>query len=197
MSGKYILIYVDLFWVYCDKVVDGDCGVGFKYLVMNVLDICRLLVWEFVVEDCFLVMWWVLIQLVEVLKVMEVWGFCLMIMKGFIWYKMNKYKGNSVIGMGYMIWVNSEDCLFVVCGKLLVCMDVLICQYVMVLCLENLCKLDVICEKLVQLFGDVLCIEFFVCQLFYGFDVWGNQCLLLVVELLSGCVVLVVKMEVV
>lgn len=83
MSGKYTLIYADPPWAYRDKAADGDRGAGFKYPVMNVLDICRLPVWELAAEDCLLAMWWVPTQPVEALKVMEAWGFRLMTMKGF------------------------------------------------------------------------------------------------------------------
>lgn len=75
MSGKYTLIYADPPWAYRDKAADGDRGAGFKYPVMNVLDICRLPVWELAAEDCLLAMWWVPTQPVEALKVMEAWGF--------------------------------------------------------------------------------------------------------------------------
>lgn len=117
MSGKYTLIYADPPWAYRDKAADGDRGAGFKYPVMNVLDICRLPVWELAAEDCLLAMWWVPTQPVEALKVIEAWGFRLMTMKGFTWHKTNKHKGNSAIGMGHMTRANSEDCLFAVRGN--------------------------------------------------------------------------------
>lgn len=98
-------------------------------------------------------------------------------MKGFIWYKINKLKGNSVIGMGYMICVNSEDVLFVVKGWLFECLNVVICQYQMVLCGEYSVKFDIFCDLLVQLLGDVFCIELFVRIQVEGWDSWGNECI--------------------
>lgn len=95
MSGKYSLIYADPPWLFRDKAADGKRGAGFKYPVMNVLDICRLPVWELAADNCLLAMWWVPTQPVEALKVMEAWGFRLMTMKGFTWHKTNKHKGNS------------------------------------------------------------------------------------------------------
>ena len=148
MTGKYTLIYADPPWVYRDKAADGERGAGFKYPVMNVLDICRLPVWELAAEDCLLAMWWVPTQPVEALKVMEAWGFRLMTMKGFTWHKTNKHKGNSAIGMGHMTRANSEDCLFAVRGKLPARMDASICQHVTAPRLENSRKPDVIREKL-------------------------------------------------
>lgn len=117
MTGKYTLIYADPPWTYRDKAADGDRGAGFKYPVMNVLDICRLPVWDLAADDCLLAMWWVPTQPVEALKVVESWGFRLMTMKGFTWHKTNKHKGNSAIGMGHMTRANSEDCLFAVRGN--------------------------------------------------------------------------------
>ncbi len=137
MSGKYTLIYADPPWAYRDKAADGDRGAGFKYPVMNYLDICRLPVWELAANDCLLAMWWVPTQPVEALKVMEAWGFRLMTMKGFTWHKTNKHKGNSAIGMGHMTRANSEDCLFAVRGKLPARMDASICQHVTAPRLEN------------------------------------------------------------
>ena len=159
MTGKYTLIYADPPWVYRDKAADGERGAGFKYPVMNVLDICRLPVWDLAAEDCLLAMWWVPTQPVEALKVVEAWGFRLMTMKGFTWHKTNKHKGNSAIGMGHMTRANSEDCLFAVRGKLPARMDASICQHVTAPRLENSRKPDVIREKLVQLLGDVPRIE--------------------------------------
>ncbi|WQY99916.1 adenine methylase [Salmonella phage VB_ST_SPNIS2] len=176
MTGKYTLIYADPPWVYRDKAADGERGAGFKYPVMNVLDICRLPVWDLAAEDCLLAMWWVPTQPVEALKVIEAWGFRLMTMKGFTWHKTNKHKGNSAIGMGHMTRANSEDCLFAVRGKLPARMDASICQHVTAPRMENSRKPDVIREKLVQLLGDVPRIELFARQSSHGFDVWGNQC---------------------
>ncbi len=160
--------------VYRDKAADGNRGAGFKYPVMNVLDICRLPVWDLAAEDCLLAMWWVPTQPVEALKVVEAWGFKLMTMKGFTGHKTNKHKGNSAIGMGHMTRANSEDCLFAVRGKLPARMDASICQHVTAPRPENSRKPDVIREKLVQLLGDVPRIELFARQSSHGFDVWGK-----------------------
>lgn len=54
MTGKYTLIYADPPWTYRDKAADGERGAGFKYPVMNVLDICRLPVWDLSADDCLL-----------------------------------------------------------------------------------------------------------------------------------------------
>lgn len=161
MSRKYSLIYADPPWLFRDKAADGKRGAGFKYPVMNVLDICRLPVWELAADSCLLAMWWVPTQPVEALKVMEAWGFRLMTMKGFTWHKTSKNKGNSAIGMGHMTRANSEDCLFAVKGKLPKRIDKSICQHVTAPRLENSRKPDVIREKLVQLLGDVPRIELF------------------------------------
>lgn len=56
MTGKYTLIYADPPWVYRDKAADGERGAGFKYPVMNVLDICRLPIWDLAADDCLLAM---------------------------------------------------------------------------------------------------------------------------------------------
>lgn len=146
-TKKYTLIYSDPPWVYRDKAADGNRGAGFKYPVMNVLDICRLPVWDLAADDCLLAMWWVPTQPLEALKVVEAWGFKLMTMKGFTWHKTNKHKGNSAIGMGHMTRANSEDCLFAVRGKLPARMDASICQHVTAPRLENSRKPDVIREK--------------------------------------------------
>lgn len=114
---------------------------------MNVLDICRLPVWDLAADDCLLAMWWVPTQPAEALKVVEAWGFRLMTMKGFTWHKTNKHKGNSAIGMGHMTRANSEDCLFAVRGKLPARMDASICQHVTAPRMENSRKPDIIREN--------------------------------------------------
>lgn len=81
MNNKYTLIYADPPWTYRDKAKDGERGAGHKYQTMNVLDICRLPVWELAAENCLLAMWWVPTQPLEALRVVEAWGFRLMTMK--------------------------------------------------------------------------------------------------------------------
>lgn len=195
MVKRYSLIYADPPWSYRDKSADGDRGAGFKYPVMNVLDICRLPVWDLAADDCILAMWWVPTQPLEALKVAESWGFRFMTMKGFTWHKTNKHKGNSAIGMGHMTRANSKDCLFAVRGRLPERMDASSCQHIAAPRMENSRKPDIIREKLVQLFGDVPRIELFARQSSHGFDVWGNQCEGPAVQLLPGCAIGVVKTE--
>ncbi len=79
---------------------------------MNVLDICRLPVWDLAAQSCLLAMWWVPTQPIEALKVVEAWGFRLMTMKGFTWNKCGSRQTDKlVMGMGHMTRANSEDCL--------------------------------------------------------------------------------------
>ncbi|WP_413703188.1 MT-A70 family methyltransferase [Raoultella ornithinolytica] len=118
---KYTLIYADPPWAYRDKAADGDRGAGFKYPVMNVLDICRLPAWELAAEDCLLAMWWVPTQPLEALRVVEAWGFRLMTMKGFTWHKTNKHKGNSAIGMGHMTRANIGACAIALKKRIVTC----------------------------------------------------------------------------
>lgn len=119
MNKKYTLIYADPPWAYRDKAADGDRGAGFKYPVMNVLDICRLPVWDLAAQSCLLAMWWVPTQPIEALKVVEAWGFRLMTMKGFTWNKCGSRQTDKlVMGMGHMTRANSEDCLFAIKGNL-------------------------------------------------------------------------------
>lgn len=174
--SKYTLIYADPPWLYRDKAADGNRGASFKYLVMNVNDICRIPVWDLATESCLLAMWWVPTQPVEALKVMESWGFRLMTMKGLTWHKTNKHKGNSAIGMGHMTRANSEDCLFAVKGKLPPRIDASICQHFSSARRGNSEKPDEAREMLVRLLGDVPRIELFSRSSSHGFDVWGNQC---------------------
>ncbi len=172
MSRKYTLIYADPPWAYRDKAADGDRGAGFKYPVMNVLDICRLPVWELAAEDCLLAMWWVPTQPVEALKVMEAWGFRLMTMKGFTAQDEQAQREQCDRHGPYD---PGEQRRLPVCRarKLPARMDASICQHVTAPRTENSRKPDVIREKLVQLLGDVPRIELFARQSSHGFDVWG------------------------
>lgn len=177
MKDKYTLIYSDPPWQFNDKAADGNRGAGFKYPVMNVLDICRLPVWDLAAESCLLAMWWVPTQPLEALKVVEAWGFRLMTMKGFTWNKCgSRHEDKLVMGMGHMTRANSEDCLFAVRGKLPERLNAGIVQSFTAPRLKHSQKPDVVREKLVQLLGDVPRIELFARQSSHGFDTWGNQC---------------------
>jgi len=173
---KYTLIYADPPWSYRDKANDGQRGAGHKYPVMNVIDICRIPVWDLAADDCLLAMWWVPTQPVEALKVIDAWGFRLMTMKGFTWHKTNKHKGNNAIGMGHMTRANSEDCLFAVRGKLPQRMDASICQHITAPRMEHSAKPQQFRDALVKLLGDVPRIELFARAQDNGWDSWGNQC---------------------
>ncbi|HAG3488114.1 TPA: adenine methylase [Salmonella enterica] len=177
MNKKYTLIYADPPWVYRDKAADGGRGAGFKYPVMNVLDICRLPVWDLAAQSCLLAMWWVPTQPIEALKVVEAWGFRLMTMKGFTWNKCGSRQTDKLaMGMGHMTRANSEDCLFAIKGNLPERIDAGIVQSFTAPRLEHSQKPDFVREKLVQLLGDVPRIELFARQSSHGFDVWGNEC---------------------
>ncbi|MFP1762429.1 MT-A70 family methyltransferase [Lonsdalea quercina] len=174
--GNYRLIYADPPWVYRDKANDGKRGAGHKYPVMNVNDICRIPVWELADQDsCLLAMWWVPTQPAEALKVLDMWGFRLMTMKGFTWFKTNRRKGNAAIGMGHMTRANSEDCLFAVRGRLPHRIDASICQHITAPRMEHSAKPAQVRDLLVQLLGDVSRIELFARQRAEGWDAWGNE----------------------
>lgn len=177
MIVKYKLILCDPPWQYRDKANSGKRGASHKYPVMNINDICRLPVWNIADPgSCLLAMWWVPTQPLEALKVLDVWGFRLMTMKGFTWHKTNKLKGNSAIGMGHMTRANSEDCLFAVRGRLPERINAGICQHITAPREEHSKKPDVFRDRLVELLGDIPRIELFARQHTEGWHTWGNEC---------------------
>jgi len=177
MKNKYNLIYADPPWLYRDKVHAGKRGASYKYPVMNVNDICRLPVWKLAdSESCLLAMWWVPTQPVEALKIVDMWGFRLMTMKGFTWHKTNLRKGNSAIGMGHMTRSNSEDMLFAVRGRLPERLDASICQHVTAPRSRHSEKPAIFRDLLTQLIGDVPRIELFARNESHGWHTWGNEC---------------------
>ncbi|HIE1975975.1 TPA: MT-A70 family methyltransferase [Escherichia coli] len=189
MTNKYTLIYADPPWTFRDKAADGQRGAGFKYPAMNLLDICRLPVWELAADNCLLAMWWVPTQPLEALKVVEAWGFRLVTMKGLTWNKCGKRQTNKlVMGMGSTTRANSEDCLFAVKGNLPERINAGIIQSFTAPRLDHSRKPDVAREKLVQLLGDVPRIELFARHTSHGFDVWGNQCGQPSIEMVPGTV---------
>lgn len=189
MTIKYTLIYADPPWSYRDKAANGNRGAGFKYPVMNVLDICRLPAWELAAENCLLAMWWVPTQPAEALEVVKAWGFRLMTMKGFTWNKCGvRQRDKLVLGMGNATRANSEDCLFAIKGRLPPRRSAGIVQSFTAPRLEHSRKPDHVREKLVQLLGDVPRIELFARQSSHGFDVWGNQCVDPAVKMIPGTV---------
>ncbi|EDV3146951.1 adenine methylase [Salmonella enterica subsp. enterica] len=186
---KYILIYADPPWSYRDKAADGNRGAGFKYPVMNVLDICRLPAWELAAENCLLAMWWVPTQPAEALEVVKAWGFRLMTMKGL--------PGTNAECASATNWcwawgtqpeqIAKTACLPLKAG----ChprRSAGIVQSFTAPRLEHSRKPDHVREKLVQLLGDVPRIELFARLSSHGFDVWGNQCVDPAVKMIPGTV---------
>lgn len=175
MPKKYKIIYADPAWQYRDKANSGNRGAGHHYDVMTHLDMARLPVWDLSDDSCLLAMWWVPTQPLDALKLVEMWGFRLMTMKGFTWHKTNKNKGNSCIGMGHMTRANSEDCLFAIKGKLPERFDASICQHFSSPRGEHSAKPPEVRDMLVRLLGDVPRIELFSRQRVDGWDCWGNE----------------------
>ena len=174
---KYDLILADPPWVYRDKGNAGKRGASHKYPVMHVNDICRLPIWEIAnPESCLLAMWWVPTQPREALKVIDMWGFRLVTMKGFTWHKTNPKKGNSAIGMGHLTRANSEDMLFAVRGKFPHRLDASIIQHVTAPRGRHSEKPAVFRDLLVKLVGDIPRIELFARQSPQGWHTWGNEC---------------------
>lgn len=148
----YLFIYVDLVWFYGNMISNGV--VVDYYFIMSLFDMKWFLVWEFVVDNVVLVMWYIGIYNQEVIELVEVWGFMVCMMKGFIWVKLNQLVELCIIKVlvegdvidfydffvllnvemcmngGNYICVNIEDVLIVICGVGLECKYVGIKQVV-------------------------------------------------------------------
>jgi len=110
-------------------------------------------------------------MLKEALKVMAAWGFTF---KTVAWVKQNKSGNDFFFGLGHWTRSNAEICLLGVKGR-----PKRISKRVHQLIVSPLeghsKKPDIARDKIVELMGDLPCIELFARQRTDGGDVWGNE----------------------
>ncbi len=110
-AGKFKVILADPPWTFKVRSSKGkDRSAEQHYSVMSLDEIKAMPVQELADEDCVLLLWVTMPNLLEGLAVMTAWGFTYKT-AGFVWAKKNKISGGFFMGMGYWTRSNAEICL--------------------------------------------------------------------------------------
>ena len=175
---KYKIILCDPPWGYNDKGIRG--GVKHHYSSMTPKQIRELPVQEIADDNCTLFLWVTYPMLPDCLTVFDSWGFKFKTI-AFQWIKLNKTNGGFFTGLGHWTRSNSECCLLGIKGK-----PKRISKSVHQLIVEprgiHSAKPAIVRNKIVQLMGDLPRIELFAREVVDGWDCWGDQVPLTLIE---------------
>ena len=170
---KYDIIYADPAWSYRDRALAGNRGAECKYPVMSIEDIKRLPVKDLAKNDCALFLWVTMPKLNECFEVIKAWGFeyktC-----AFTWVKQNKKSDSLFWGMGRWTRANAELCLIATKGNPKRA-DAGVHSVILSHIEEHSKKPAETRDRIVELMGDVPCVELFARQKTPGWDTWGNE----------------------
>ena len=170
---KYSIIYSDPPWNYRDKANAGKRGASHKYPTIPTKTLCRFPVESLAADDCLLALWWVPPMPEDALAVVKAWGFHLVNMKGFTWAK-KTVRDKWHFGMGHYTRSNSEDVLFAVRGRPMICSHG-VSQLVVAPRGRHSEKPAEVADRLVTMCGDVPRLEMFARGKRDGWDVWGDE----------------------
>lgn len=123
-NKKFSVIYADPPWSFKAWSSKGTGrGASQHYSTLKTKDICKIPVADIAEKNCVLLLWAVMPQLPEALRVIDEWGFKFKTV-GFTWMKQNPkapslfYDANDIFkGMGYWTRSNSELCLLATRGN--------------------------------------------------------------------------------
>jgi N6-adenosine-specific RNA methylase IME4 len=115
-AGPFDAVLCDAPWIYDDKARSGNRGVGFKYPLLTVDDLCSLDVPAICASDANCLMWATSPLLPEALRVLAAWGFAYKRV-AFVWRKVYARTGQPFFGMGHGTRGNCEFVLEGIRGK--------------------------------------------------------------------------------
>jgi N6-adenosine-specific RNA methylase IME4 len=114
---KYAVIYADPPWSFQVYSGKGKARSAERHYDTLSLDAIKALpVADLAADDCALLLWAVMPQLPEALKVIASWGFTYKT-AGFVWVKENRSGDGLFTGMGYWTRANAEVCLLATKGS--------------------------------------------------------------------------------
>lgn len=143
------------------------------YPTMALEDIKRLPVRQLASSDCALFLWTTVPLLQDCFSVMEAWGFIYKTV-AFVWIKKNKKADSLFWGMGYWTRANAELCMLATVGRPKR-RSASVHQVILSSIEEHSKKSDVVRERIVELLGDLPCVELFARKKTEGWDAWGNE----------------------
>lgn len=170
---KYQIIYADPPWCYRDKALAGNRGAGCKYQVQSREWLESLPVSQLADNNCILFLWVTMPKLNECFTLIKKWGFEYKTV-AFTWVKRNKKAQSWFWGMGHWTRANAELCLLATKGKPKR-IDAGVHSVIDTSIRKHSQKPDEVRERIIQLVGDLPCIELFAREKTPGWDVWGNE----------------------
>ena len=170
---KYQIIYADPPWHY-KFGASSSRYVNNKYNTMTLNQLKKLPINNISAENSVLLMWVTFPKLEWAIPVMESWGFEYKT-NAFTWIKKNKSGKGIFLGMGYYTRSNAEICLLATKGKTLKRLSHSVRSVIVSPIREHSRKPDIVRNKIVELFGDLLRIELFAREKIKGWDAWGNE----------------------
>ena len=140
---------------------------------MSLEDIKALPIGELAAKDCVLFMWITFPCMQEAFQVLEAWGFEYKT-TAFVWIKQNRVSDSLFWGMGYWTRANAELCMLATVGRPKR-RSASVHQVILSSIEEHSKKSDVVRERIVELLGDLPCVELFARKKTEGWDAWGNE----------------------
>lgn len=171
---KYQVIYADPPWKYASNGRESAIN---HYQTMTTEELCNLPVAEIAGRGACLFLWATFPTIPEALRVIEAWGFTY---KGsaFVWVKTYAKSGKRFWGMGQYTRANAEVCLLGVSKEFRASERVKshrVHQIVEAPFAGHSRKPPEVRDRIVELLGDVPCIELFSRERATGWDAWGNE----------------------
>ena len=175
-TKKYQIIYADPPWSY--KVWSKKTGLGRSaeshYKTMNKEDIQNLPIHKITDDNAVLFLWVTAPCLLEGIELIKKWGFEYKTV-GFTWVKRNKVSNSWFWGMGYYTRANAEFCLLATKGNILKRESRAVHQILDDRIMTHSQKPKTARKRIIELFGNLPCIELFAREKTPGWDVWGNE----------------------
>ena len=113
---KFDVIYADPPWMRRKDTADNPREWSNKYDLQTTKYIANMPVKDIAADDSILFMWSTYTHLIDMLVVMEGWGFEYLT-NGFVWVKLNKSSSTPFMGMGHYTRSNSEPLWMGIKGK--------------------------------------------------------------------------------
>lgn len=173
---KYNIIYADPPWKYNNRNNEGTrfgLGVHGHYDTLSLGQLKALPVNSIAADNCMLFLWVTFPRLQEGLDVIKAWGFSYKTL-GFSWIKTNKKNDRPFFGIGFYTKSNCEVCLIAVKGKPIKVSNSVSSVIISPL-QEHSKKPEIVRNKIVELCGDIPCIELFARNKPQDWDVWGAE----------------------
>ena len=170
---RYTVVYADPPWSYRDQAVAGKRGSLYKYALLSDKDVAALPVAQIAAENAALFLWVTWPKLVEVLPIIDAWGFAYRTV-AFVWVKRTRVSGVLAWGMGSWTRANTEPCLLATRGKP-TRLSAGVHQVVESRLGAHSEKPPEVRERIVKLIGDVPRIELFARHQAPGWDAWGRD----------------------